>query len=111
MSTASQSPLGRFAWPVVGAAAMRALDQHTIETLGVSGDLLMEHAGRAAAERVAAELPQGGEVLVVCGGVIPPQDHEALKAAGVAAIFGPGTNIPAAAAEVMGLIAKRRAAA
>lgn len=68
MSTASQSPLGRFAWPVVGAAAMRALDQHTIETLGVSGDLLMENAGRAAAERVAAELPQGGEVLVVCGG-------------------------------------------
>ena len=61
---------------------------------------------------VAALGAQGGdEVLVVCGGVIPPQDHEALKAAGVAAIFGPGTNIPAAAAEVMGLIAKRRAAA
>ncbi|MFQ5958845.1 MAG: cobalamin-dependent protein, partial [Alphaproteobacteria bacterium] len=61
---------------------------------------------------VAALSAQGGEdVLVVCGGVIPPQDYDSLHGAGVAAIFGPGTNIPAAAAEVMGLIAKRRQAA
>jgi methylmalonyl-CoA mutase len=31
---------------------------------------------------------------VVCGGVIPPQDYPKLEAAGVGAIFGPGTNIP-----------------
>ncbi len=37
------------------------------------------------------------DILVVAGGVIPPQDHEALKAAGAAAIFGPGTVIPEAA--------------
>ena len=53
----------------------------------------------------------GGDVLVICGGVIPPHDHDALRGAGVAAIFGPGTNVPAAAAEVIGLIAKRQAAA
>ena len=53
----------------------------------------------------------GGDVLVICGGVIPPHDHDALRRAGVAAIFGPGTNVPAAAAEVIGLIAKRQAAA
>jgi methylmalonyl-CoA mutase len=52
-----------------------------------------------------------GDVVVVCGGVIPPQDYAALTAAGVAAIYGPGTNIPAAAGEVLGLIRKRRAAA
>jgi methylmalonyl-CoA mutase len=47
----------------------------------------------------------------VCGGVIPPQDYEELLAAGVAAIYGPGTNIPTAASEVLGLIRRRRMAA
>jgi methylmalonyl-CoA mutase len=51
------------------------------------------------------------DVLVVCGGVIPPQDHEFLRKAGVAAIYGPGTNIPQAAAEILGLIRGRRMAA
>ncbi|MFI5018791.1 MAG: methylmalonyl-CoA mutase family protein, partial [Dongiales bacterium] len=51
------------------------------------------------------------DVLVVCGGVIPPRDHEFLKKAGVAAIYGPGTNIPQAAAEILGLIRGRRLAA
>ena len=55
---------------------------------------------------------QGAEdVLVVCGGVIPTKDHAMLKAAGVAAIYGPGTNIPSAASEVLKLIADRRKAA
>ena len=52
-----------------------------------------------------------GDVLVVCGGVIPPKDYAELEAAGVAAVFGPGTNIPAAAGEVLGLIRQRRMAA
>jgi methylmalonyl-CoA mutase len=51
------------------------------------------------------------DVLVVCGGVIPPQDHEILRQAGVAAVYGPGTNIPRAAAEILGLIRRRRLAA
>jgi len=41
------------------------------------------------------------DVIVVCGGVIPPQDYEFLDKAGVAAIFGPGTNINEAALEVL----------
>jgi methylmalonyl-CoA mutase len=45
-----------------------------------------------------------GEILVICGGVIPPKDYDMLTAAGVSAIFGPGTNIPVAAAEVLSLI-------
>ncbi|MBS0279566.1 MAG: cobalamin-dependent protein, partial [Proteobacteria bacterium] len=49
-----------------------------------------------------------GDVLVLVGGVIPAQDYEALRAAGVAAIFGPGTNIPDAARSVLGLIRARR---
>ena len=50
-------------------------------------------------------------MLVVCGGVIPPQDYPQLEAAGVAAIFGPGTNIPTAAAKVLSLLGDRRPAA
>ena len=53
----------------------------------------------------------GGDILVVCGGVIPPQDYAWLLEQGVAAVYGPGTNIPAAAAEVLELLAERRAAA
>tara|TARA_B110000908_G_scaffold166889_1_gene218839 strand:- start:2907 stop:4835 length:1929 start_codon:yes stop_codon:yes gene_type:complete len=45
-----------------------------------------------------------GEILVVCGGVIPPKDYDELTAQGVAAIFGPGTNIPNAASSVLDLI-------
>jgi methylmalonyl-CoA mutase len=61
---------------------------------------------------VASLRAQGGEdILVVCGGVIPPQDYEALRAAGASAIYGPGTNIPLAASEILGLIRKKRAAA
>eukprot|EP00903_Cladosiphon_okamuranus_P019153 g17617.t2 len=48
-----------------------------------------------------------GDVVVVCGGVIPPQDYEFLKNAGVEAIFGPGTRITAAATEVLSTIVER----
>ena len=45
-----------------------------------------------------------GDIIVVCGGVIPQQDYAALREAGVRAIFGPGTNIPKAAKDVLGLL-------
>ncbi len=41
------------------------------------------------------------DVVVVCGGVIPAQDHAFLKAAGVRLLFGPGTRIPPAAREIL----------
>ncbi|XP_015779249.1 PREDICTED: methylmalonyl-CoA mutase, mitochondrial-like [Acropora digitifera] len=45
-----------------------------------------------------------GDIVVVCGGVIPPQDYEFLYKAGVNAVFGPGTRIPAAAMDVLDAI-------
>jgi methylmalonyl-CoA mutase len=48
------------------------------------------------------------DVIVVCGGVIPPQDYDYLKQHGIRAVFGPGTNIPAAAREVLGLLRQAR---
>ena len=48
---------------------------------------------------------QGSEnILVVCGGIIPDQDIKELKDCGVAAVFGPGTNITKAALDVIELI-------
>ena len=55
-------------WPLVSAAEMRALDAHTIDELGVSGEVLMESAGRAVVAQVLALLAPGGRVLVACGG-------------------------------------------
>ena len=56
-------------------------------------------------ELIAELRKQGGDdILVVAGGVIPAQDYDELREAGVAAIFGPGTNIPKAAAEIVGLL-------
>jgi methylmalonyl-CoA mutase len=61
---------------------------------------------------IAALRAQGADdILVVCGGVIPPQDYDFLRKHGVSAIYGPGTNIPAAASEVVSLIRRRRKAA
>jgi methylmalonyl-CoA mutase len=59
---------------------------------------------------VAALAAEGGkDVTVICGGVIPPKDYDELYAAGVGAIFGPGTNIPEAAAEVIEIVKQARA--
>ena len=49
-----------------------------------------------------------GEILVICGGVIPQQDYQFLYDAGVKAIFGPGTNIPEAAKDILDLIRSAR---
>jgi len=56
----------------------------------------------------ALKRERAGDIVVVCGGVIPPQDYELLQAAGVAAVYGPGTNIPSAANEILNLIKQQQ---
>ena len=46
------------------------------------------------------------DILVVCGGVIPPQDYDALYESGVTAIYGPGTSIPIAASDLLDIVEK-----
>jgi NAD(P)H-hydrate epimerase len=55
------------AWPLLTAAEMRALDRHTIETLGVPGELLMELAGAAGAREAEALRGGAGCIFVACG--------------------------------------------
>jgi methylmalonyl-CoA mutase len=91
------------------AEAARDAVENDVHVVGVSS----QAAGhKTLVPQLLDELKAQGadDVLVVCGGVIPPQDHEFLKDIGVAAVFGPGTNIPQAAAEVVDLIRARRPA-
>jgi methylmalonyl-CoA mutase len=63
--------------------------------------------------QLSAALKKAGadDIVIVCGGVIPPQDYDFLLKTGASAIYGPGTNIPQAAHEILELIRKRRAQA
>jgi methylmalonyl-CoA mutase len=90
-------------------AAQDAVD-NDVHVVGISS----QAAGhRTLAPRLVTALQaQGaGDIIVVCGGVIPHQDYEFLRGAGVKAIFGPGTNIPAAAENILSLIRAARAEA
>ena len=83
-------------------AAQQAIE-NDVHVIGVSS----QAAGhKTLVPQLIAALRQAdaGEILVICGGVIPPKDYEVLKNEGVAAVFGPGTNIPEAAASVLALI-------
>jgi methylmalonyl-CoA mutase len=91
--------------------AARQAVENDVHIVGVSSQAAA-HKTLVPALIAALERDDGaGDILVVCGGVIPPKDYDFLKAAGVSAIYGPGTNIPAAAAEILSLIEKRRLAA
>lgn len=54
-------------WPLATAAEMRALDRHTINALGVPGELLMESAGQAIAAQALRLLGARGEIWCHCG--------------------------------------------
>ena len=88
-------------------AAQDAID-NDVHIVGISS----QAAGhKTLAPKLIAALKAEGadDILVICGGVIPQQDYEFLKAAGVKAIFGPGTNIPEAAKDILALVRQSRA--
>ena len=87
-------------------AAQDAID-NDVHVIGISS----QAAGhKTLAPRLIEVLKErdAGDILVICGGVIPQQDYDFLKSAGVKAIFGPGTNIPNAAQEILHLIREAR---
>jgi methylmalonyl-CoA mutase len=90
--------------------AARQAVENDVHVIGVSSQAA-GHKTLVPALIAALKAEGADDILVVCGGVIPPQDYDTLRTAGVAAIYGPGTNIPLAASEILGLIAKKRMAA
>ncbi len=87
-------------------AAQDAVD-NDVHVVGISS----QAAGHKtlAPKLIHALKDQGADdILVICGGVIPQQDYDYLKQCGVRAIFGPGTNIPEAAKDILKLIRAAR---
>jgi methylmalonyl-CoA mutase len=86
--------------------AARAAAENDVHVVGVS-----TQAGghRTLVPQLIEELKKAdaAEIAVICGGVVPIQDYDALRAAGVAAIYGPGTHIPTAAREILAIVRER----
>jgi methylmalonyl-CoA mutase len=80
--------------------AARMAVENDVHVLGVSS---LAGGHKTLVPEAIAELKRLGrdDVLVVVGGVIPPQDYDVLKRAGVAAVFGPGSVIAVCALEIL----------
>ena len=92
------------------AEVARQAVENDVHVIGVSS----QAAGhKTLVPQLLEELRKSGalDIIVICGGVIPPQDYDFLLKTGVSAIYGPGSNIPTAAHEVLGIVRQRRAAA
>ncbi len=87
-------------------AAQDAVD-NDVHVVGISSQAA-GHKTLAPQLIKALHKKDAGEIIVICGGVIPQQDYEFLKGAGVKAIFGPGTNIPEAAQDILRIIREGR---
>ncbi|GGM04688.1 methylmalonyl-CoA mutase [Deinococcus aerophilus] len=88
--------------------AARQAVENDVHVIGVSS----QAAGhRTLIPQLIAALREqdAGDILVIAGGVIPQQDYAALREAGVAGIFGPGTPILTSAREVLRLLSERNA--
>ena len=92
------------------AEAAREAIENDVHVIGVSS----QAAGhKTLVPELIDELKKQGadDIMVVCGGVIPPQDYDFLFAKGVAAVYGPGTHIPTAAAEILQRLTGKQQAA
>ena len=87
-------------------AAQDAID-NDVHVIGISSQAA-GHKTLAPKLIDALREKDAGDIIVICGGVIPQQDYEFLNKAGVKAIFGPGTNIPQAAQDILKLIREAR---
>ena len=77
--------------------------ENDVHIIGVSS-LAAGHLTLVPALKKALADAGRPDILIVVGGVIPPQDYQALRNAGAVAIFGPGTVIPKAAGELLELL-------
>ncbi len=87
-------------------AAQDAVD-NDVHVVGISSQAA-GHKTLAPKLIEALKAQDAEDIIVICGGVIPHQDYEFLKKAGVKAIFGPGTNIPDAARDILRIVRASR---
>jgi len=91
------------------AEVARQAMENDVHVVGISS---LAGGHKTLVPQVIAELAALGraDIMVICGGVIPEQDHEALYQAGAVGIFGPGTVIAVAAGDILDLLIKSRTA-
>ncbi|PRY79718.1 methylmalonyl-CoA mutase [Yoonia maritima] len=87
-------------------AAQDAID-NDVHVIGISSQAA-GHKTLAPQLVQALKDANADDIIVICGGVIPQQDYQFLYDNGVKAIFGPGTNIPKAAQDILSLIRDAR---
>ena len=92
-----------FATP--GEAAKQAVE-NDVHVIGVSS-LAAGHLTLVPEVKAELEKQGRGDIMIVVGGVVPPQDYDALKQAGAEAIFPPGTVIAEAAEELVKSLNRR----
>jgi methylmalonyl-CoA mutase len=80
--------------------AARQAVENDVHIIGVSS-LAAGHLTLVPELAAALKREGRGDIMIVVGGVIPPADYEALFKAGAQAVFGPGTNIPNAAGDLL----------
>jgi methylmalonyl-CoA mutase len=90
------------------AECARQAIENDVHAVGISS-LAAGHKTLVPELLEALRAQGAGDIVVFVGGVVPPQDHEFLYAAGVKGIYGPGTPIPTSAREVLEHIASSRA--
>lgn len=82
-----------------GEAARQAVE-NDVHIIGASS-LAAGHLTLVPELKAELEKQGRGDIMIVVGGVVPPQDYETLISAGAKAVFGPGTNIAEAAVDLM----------
>jgi methylmalonyl-CoA mutase len=80
--------------------------ENDVHVVGAS-TLAAGHLTLVPALRDALEELGRGDISIVAGGVIPPQDHDEVRASGATCIFGPGTRLTDAASELLDALAQR----
>ena len=88
------------------AEAARQAVENDVHIVGISS-LAAGHLTLIPQLKAELEAQGRGDIMIVAGGVIPPQDYDAVRAGGAEAIFPPGTAIADAAEELIGKLNTR----
>lgn len=85
--------------------ARQAID-NDVHVVGASS-LAAGHLTLVPALREELDKQGGSHIILICGGVIPAEDYDALKAGGAQLIFGPGTKITDASNQIINLVKEK----
>ena len=88
------------------AEAARQAIESDVDILGISS-LAAAHLTLVPELKMELDRQGGSKIMIVVGGVVPPQDYQPLRQAGAAAIFPPGTVIAEAAIDLLGELNRR----